>query len=121
MTDHVLRDGRGVVKRPGLVRIDDVAPSRRVHVVQCAIALDPGVVDQNADRSEPALDVGDYLFGASEIPRIRLEGDRHVRQALGRGPISGVRERDLVALRGTILTERPSDPATSSGYPRDAP
>ncbi len=120
MPDHVLHYGAGVVERPGQVRIDDFAPGRRVHIVQRAVALDPGIVDQNSDRSEPALDVGDYLFGAREIPRIRLEGDGHVRQALGGRPISGVGERDFVALRGKLLHDGPSDPATASGYQRDA-
>ena len=110
----------GIVECAGEIRIDDLPPGQRIHVVQRAVALDTGVVDQDVDRSQPALDVPHHLLGAGEVAYIRLVRGRDGRQALRCRLIAGVSECYLVTGGCELLHDGAADAAAASGDQCDA-
>ena len=119
-------EGRlGHVEAPAEVDAHDIVPVLEAHLVERAVAGDPGVVDDDVDGTELRLDrsaAGLRRLVIAHVPPPCRDAGRFGKGA-GLFVIAGIIGDDRVALPLEPLADRLPDPARSSGddrYPAHA-
>ncbi|MNT53323.1 hypothetical protein D3C72_1904070 [compost metagenome] len=107
----------GHVEHTVEVGVDHLVPLFRRHLVEHGVARDAGIVDQDLDRAEFGLDLGDPLGAGLVVGDVPLEGvDARLRlEGLGLLVIAGIVRRHPIA--GGLERDRNRRPDTP-GSPR---
>ena len=107
---HALRRALDDAERAAEVGVDDVGEVLLRHPQQQRVARDARVGDDDLDRSELLLDLGEGRIDRGGVGHIRADGERTIRSLAAAGG-----HRDTVALGDELFGDRVADAAIATG------